>query len=273
MTKSILIVGKSSVLGKAFSAKNADLSIRQVGHNQIDQAGLFEGVDVVVNFAFAPDFFVQPYSDACDIDLRIAEHAARYSTHYIMVSSRKVYAPEAQWDACEDSPVIGIDHYGRNKLRIEEKLIQKLGDKLTILRPGNVIGFERMVGRQRFGSFLLNQLAETGKIELSISPHVRRDIVPMNYFCSVLREFTQKKLSGVFNLGAGEACSVGDVAGWIIAGYGKGAVHARSTAVIDEFQLNSSKLVEATGIHCGRALVESYCRMLGGGLSKDVMSR
>lgn len=263
MKSSILVIGRSSILAKGFIAQNPDLLIRQVGHGDIDEPGLFDGVKVLINFAFAPEFYLQPYTRFYDIDLRIAERIAHHSIHYIMISSRKVYSPEVQWNATEISMTSGMDVYGRNKIEIESALSCMLGGALTVLRPGNIIAFERVSGRQRFGSFLLNQLAEQGNIELSISPNTKRDIVPLDYFCKVLRFFIQHNLPGVFNIGAGEACSVGEVANWVVEGFGRGAVHASSSIEVDNFQLNSSKLIKLTSLVCGREAVENYCNSIG----------
>jgi dTDP-4-dehydrorhamnose reductase/UDP-glucose 4-epimerase len=263
MKRPILVIGRSSILAKGFVAQNPDLLIRQVGHDDIDEPGLFDGVKVLINFAFAPEFYLQPYTRLHDIDLRIAECITNYPIHYIMISSRKVYSPKVQWNAAEISMTSGMDVYGRNKVEIESALSRILGSSLTVLRPGNIIGFERVFGRQRFGSFLLNQLAEKGSIELNISPHTKRDIVPLDYFCKVLRFFCQHNLPGVFNIGAGEACSVGEVANWVVEGFGRGEVHARSSIEVDNFQLNSSKLIKLSSLVCGREAVENYCKSIG----------
>ncbi len=263
MKSSILVIGRSSILAQGFVAQNPDLSIRQVGHGEIDEPGLFDGVKVLVNFAFAPELYLQPYTRLYDIDSRIAERVANHPIHYIMISSRKVYSPEVQWNATEISTTNGMDVYGHNKIEIESALRRMLGGALTVLRPGNIIALEKVTGRQRFGSFLLNQLAEQGNIELSISPNTKKDIVPLNYFCKVLRFFIQHNLPGIFNVGAGEACSVGEVANWVIEGFGRGTVHANCSIEVDNFQLNSSKLIKLTSLVCGREVVEAYCKFIG----------
>lgn len=263
MKSSILVIGRSSILAQGFVAQNPDLSIRQVGHGDIDEPGLFDGVEVLVNFAFAPELYLKPYTRFYDVDSRIAERVANHSVHYIMISSRKVYSPEVQWNASEISMTSGMDVYGRNKIEIESALNGILGGSLTVLRPGNIFSFERVSGRQRFGSFLLNQLAEQGSIELTISPNTKRDIVPFDYFCKALRFFCQHNLPGVFNIGAGEACSVGEVANWVVEGFGRGGVHASSSIEVDNFQLDSSKLIKLTSLVCGREAVEDYCKSIG----------
>jgi dTDP-4-dehydrorhamnose reductase/UDP-glucose 4-epimerase len=267
MTGLVLIVGGGSFLAREFATLYPEFPARFIGHGKIDDPFVYEGVSTIVNFAFAPEMYSQDYDRSLGIDLSIAKHAMRHGIHYVMISSRKVYQQDAQWDAQEDSPVFGMDFYGRNKLRIERNLKEILGDRLTILRPSNIIGFETIPGRQRMGAFLLNQLAQTERIHISLSPFVRRDIVPVNYFCAVLRKILQKRPSGIYNVGAGEATEIGQVALWMIEGFGRGQLVVENSQVADEFQLNSTRLKEVTGLSCGRSEVARYCRDLGSRLA------
>lgn len=273
MTALVLIVGGGSFLAREFATLNPGFPARYISHDKIDDPSIYEGVNSIVNFAFAPEMYSQGYERSLDIDLRIAEYAVRHALHYVMISSRKVYQQDVQWDAQEDSPVSGMDAYGRNKLQIECNLSKMLGGRLTILRPGNIIGFETIPGRQRMGAFLLNQLKQTESIHISLSPFVRRDIVPVNYFCAVLREILQKRPPGIYNVGAGEATEIGRIALWMIEGFGRGQLVVENSHVADEFQLNSTRLNEVTGLSCGRSEVALYCRDLGRRLAAEGVAR
>lgn len=259
----VLVVGGNSFLAREFAITNPELPVRYISHDRIDDPSVYVGINAIVNFAFAPEMYCQDYDRLLDIDLRIAEYAARFAIHYVMISSRKVYKQDMQWNAKEDFPVFGMDAYGRNKLRIERNLAEILGDHLTILRPGNVIGFEIIPGRRRLGAFLLNQLAQTECIHITVSPSVRRDIVPASFFCTVLRDILQRRPSGIYNVGTGEATEIGQVALWMIEGFGKGKLVVENPQVVDEFQLDTACLQQLTGLSCGRAEVARYCRDLG----------
>ncbi len=246
----VLVIGCRSFLAREFVQHNADLPLRLVGHEAVIDDALLEDVGCVVNFAFHPDLHGVAYDPRLDIDTRVARAAANHALHYVMLSSRRVYQVDAQWNAKESMLATGADAYGRNKLRIERELSTLLGARLTVLRPGNVIGFERLAGRARFGAYLLNQLADSGLIRLTVSPKVRRDVVPVDFFCSVLREMVLRRPSGIFNVGTGNAVPIGRVADWIIEGYGSGRMTTASDEIIDEFQLDCTKLASAFGLSC-----------------------
>lgn len=265
----VLVVGGNSFLAREFATLNPEFPARYIGHDKVDDPSVYEGVGSIVNFAFAPEMYFQDYDRFLDIDLRIAKYAVRYAVHYVMISTRKVYRQDIQWDAQEGSPVFGQDVYARNKLRIERNLAEMLGDRLTILRPGNILGFETIPGRQRMGAFLLNQLAQTECIRITLSPFVRKDIVPVDFFCTVLREILRSRLSGIYNVGTGEAIEIGHVALWMIEGFGKGQLVVENPQVLDEFQLNSTRLSQETGLRCERAEVARYCRDLGRRLAME----
>lgn len=258
-----IVVGRSSLLAREFAARHSDLVLRVLDHAEAEDAAAYEGARCVVNFAFAPGLESLPYQAALDIDQRIGAQAAQRGSHYVMISSRRVYAPEAQWNARESLPAPGMDAYGRNKARIESGLRERLGDRLTVLRPGNVLGFEPVAGRRRFGAYLQHQLAATGRIRLSVDPGARRDLVPVDFFCRAVREAAVRRQPGVFNVGSGRATSAGDAARWLMLGYGSGELQSEATQPSDEFQLDSARLREAFGLACADGAVEQALREIG----------
>jgi hypothetical protein len=116
----VLVVARSSFLARKFRARNPDIAIRAVGHDENDLSA-FRNADTLVNFSFAPELHRDPCSAALDVDRRIAAAIGRDS-HYVMISSRRVYAAGSQWNAREDQPAHGIDTYGANKVRVERVL-------------------------------------------------------------------------------------------------------------------------------------------------------
>lgn len=257
------------MLAREFAATHPDIVLRAIGHAQADDAAAYDGARCIVNFAFAPELEAQAYHAAFDIDLRIAGLAAGRGIHYLMISSRRVYAPDGQWNATESMPTPGMDAYGRNKARIEMRLHELLGERLTVLRPGNIFGYEPVAGRRRFGAFLQHQLLTHGRLHLTVDPSARRDLVPVGFFCQVLREAVLRRVPGVFNVGAGGATRVGDAARWLLAGYGSGDVSSEATQPADEFQLDSTRLREAFGLSCGAPAVEAAWRKIGARLARE----
>ena len=269
----LLVIGRNSHLAREFMARHADLPLRAIGHEEADAPAHYEGVAGAVNFAFAPELHDRPYDEALDIDARAARHAAARGIHYVMLSSRRVYQAGLQWNAAESAEASGLDAYGRNKLRIERGLQAATAGRLTILRPGNVVGFEAIPSRQRFAAYLQNQLLEHRRIRLTVSPRTRRDLVPVAFFCRVLREVLLRREPGVFNVGAGRATEVGDAARWLIEGFGAAELAAESDARTDEFLLDSAKLARVLGLACGVGEVERALRDAGQQLAVSSRAR
>jgi dTDP-4-dehydrorhamnose reductase/UDP-glucose 4-epimerase len=265
----ILLVGKNSFLAKNFLATTT-LPVHAISHTEIDEISHWVDATCVVNFSFSPSFHTNLYMKGDDIDLRLARLAIRYGCHYVMLSSRRVYHEGIQWGSREDDQAQGVDVYGRNKLLIEQELIRCLGDNLTILRPGNVFGYELDQGRSRFGAFLLNQLAARGDIRLTINPFLRRDIVPVPFFCEALTQVLCQRPVGIFNVGAGEAIEVGKIAIWLLQGFGSGRLIVDSPADSDEFWLDSRKLKTELGQYCGLDRVATFSRAMGAQLRHEL---
>jgi dTDP-4-dehydrorhamnose reductase len=258
-----IVVGRSSLLAREFSARHPEVVMRVLGHADADDAAAYAGARCVVNFAFAPALERSPYASALDIDLRIGARAAQHGMHYVMISSRRVYAPDAQWNARESMPAPGMDVYGRNKARVEHELRERLGDRLTILRPGNVLAYEPIAGRRRFGAYLQHQLATTGRIRLTVDPAARRDLVPAEFFCRAVHEAAVRRAAGVFNVGSGRATGAGDAARWLLQGYGAGELRSEAAQPADEFQLDCARLRDVFGLACAEGAVEQALREIG----------
>lgn len=266
----IVVVGKTSFIAREFLATQDSATITALGHAELGKIKDIPNITCIINFAFAPELYNGIYELELDIDRKLGAFAAARRIHYVMMSSRKVYNAECQWGAREDALVAGQDSYGKNKILIEQELVQLLGSRLTILRPGNVLGFERQLGRTRFGAYMLNQLADKNEIKLTISPLVRRDIVPVDYFCEVLVQVVKKKPSGVINVGAGQAVAVGQIARSILEGFGRGQLIAESTKITDEFQLDSGRLASELGLTCGVERVVKFSKSLGVQLKEEI---
>lgn len=267
-----ILVGRGSVLAREFAARHPETVLRALGHADALDAASFDGARCVVNFAFAPALETSDYDAALDIDRRIAALAARLGLHYVMISSRRVYAAGAQWLAREDAPTPGTDAYGRNKARIERELRALLGGRLTILRPGNVIGYEPDAGRRRFGAYLQHQLLSEGRIRLTIPPSARKDLVPAGYFCRVLREAVRRRAADTFNVGAGYATSAGDAARWLLEGFGRGALEVGAAQPADEFLLDSARLQASFGLACPADAVKQALLEIGRRLARPAAS-
>ena len=128
----MVVVGKTSFIAREFLATQDRAYTTAVGHAELGKIKEIPNITCIINFAFAPELYNGIYHPDLDIDKKLAVFAAARGIHYVMMSSRKVYNTECQWDAREDALATGQDSYGKNKIRIEQELVQLLGSKLTI---------------------------------------------------------------------------------------------------------------------------------------------
>lgn len=256
----VLAVGGNSFLAQAFRA--AAPGVRVAHHGDIDRPDLLDGVRCIVSFAKHPGIAADGYDLAGDPDLRLAARIGDRDVAFIMLSSRKVYAPGPA-PLHEDSPLGPSDAYGRNKLAVEQALTKQLGARLTRLRVANAFGFERTPGRRSFLGILLAGLAEAGRVRLDMSPFVARDFIPDGAFARVLARVVEDPPGGALNLGSGIALPTGRLALWVIEGYGRGELVVTSPREHDAFVLDITRLRARYGDPCTEADLRSACHAIG----------
>ena len=255
----------NSFFAKCFAAACGGLDICQASIADLDRPGAFDGVGTIVNFAFNPRLYREAYAPELDVDSQIAAKIAGRPLRYILLSSRVVYGPAVKWDAREDAETVGDGIYGANRVAVERSVLERLGpERLTVLRIANTIGYELQSGRREtFMSQLLGSLRERAEIRFDMSPSTRRDFITDDFFCSALRRLVEAGAEGVFNVGCGFPVPTGNVAEWIIEGFGAGRLVVESQDVRDEFYLNTTKLREATGLTTSPGELRERCLDIG----------
>jgi UDP-glucose 4-epimerase len=221
----------------------------------------FDAYAGVACFAYDERLRNGPYDEALDFERAVARAINRSHAHFIMLSTRRVYGTSAPFPASEDAPVAPDDNYGRNKLRTEAAIEDMLDGRHTILRLANIFGFE--VGRRTFFGIALKSLREGGRVTLDISPTVRRDFLPVGDFARVFYRVAALRPQGVFNLGSGQATAVGDVASWLIEGYGSGSIAVSAPRLHDAFLLDSQRLLQRIGAYGATIDIRAQCLALG----------
>jgi dTDP-4-dehydrorhamnose reductase/UDP-glucose 4-epimerase len=241
-----------------------------VGHDEILRPDLLDGIGCVVSFCRHPMAASDAYRpEEMDVDLRLARWLGGRDVAYVMLSSRKVYAPR---DAplSETSPTGPGDAYGRNKLAVERALRDLLGDRLTVLRLANVFGYERVAGRRTFVALSLDRLAREGRIHYALSPFVERDFLPATAFAQVLARVVRAPPGGILNVGSGIGLPIGRLALWILEGFGRGALVIESTAEKDAFVLDIVRLAGLYGPPCSQHELRSSCIAIGRRLAAEL---
>jgi UDP-glucose 4-epimerase len=265
----ILIVGRGSFLAGQVLGALPPERVRAVGHDETLRPDLLDEVACAVNFGRHPLLGSEAYRlDTMDPDLRLARRLGEREIAYLMLSTRKVYAP-SEGALAEDAPTAPVDGYGRAKLAVEERLRGLLGERLTILRLANVFGYERRPGRVTFLSSLLERLATDGEVHYDISPFVARDFLPVEAFVRLLLALAQAPPGGVLNVGSGIALPTGRLALWIIEGYGRGRLVIDSPREHDAFVLDVTRLRALQGEPCSFTELRARAVALGRRLAAE----
>lgn len=239
----VIATGKSSFLAQAVqAAQPAGWVFLSHGEALTDKAPLTKA-SCIVNFAFSPALRAGEYSAAEDIDSQLAVAGVPY----VMLSTRMAYGPAAGDGVLREGQAENpATAYGRNKLAVERALQSKLGDKLTVLRLGNIFGPER--GRATFFGLALAGLHDRKTVTLDMDPAQPRDFLSSARFAQALIKIAAAPKPGLFNLGSGIGTPCGDIATWLIEGYGEGAVKVNDSGKNDAFTLDMAKTSKAFGL-------------------------
>lgn len=236
---SIVVVGKNSMMGREMQKHFSGNRWMYLSHTQAQaDASWTDNARCVINFAFSPALRHHEYDADQDIDLKLAR-AMNPQCHYIMVSSRAVYGPGVSNRLFETNTPHPQTLYGQNKWRIEQRLHEFCGDRLTVLRCANVFGDE--YGRHSFFGMALTNLKNMGQVVFDMNPEVRRDFIAVWHVARAIGTIAQTPLTGLYNLGSGYGTPCQDIAEWIIKGYGKGEIVSTSDERRDDFYLDMEK--------------------------------
>ena len=258
----LLVVGRNSFLARHF-LEACDEPLIAVGHDAIDDPKLLHDVDRIVSFMRHPLLGSDDYRpQTMDPDLRLAGRIAGCDIDYLMLSSRKVYAPSTT-PLGETHPTGPRDPYGRHKLWVEQELRARLGPRLTILRLANVFGDERGPGRRSFFALMLEGLAHEARIRFDMSPFTARDFLPVAAFGRLLAQIVAAPPGGILNVGSGIALPTGRLALWLLEGYGRGELVIESPQEKDAFVLDVCRLRGLYGRPCSYDELRASCIELG----------
>lgn len=256
-----VVVGKNSFIAHHLKEVVDGSDWVFLSHKQaLENDDWCDNADVVINCAFSSTLYTQAYTQEEDVDLKLA-NKIKDKTHYIMISSRAVYGDAENLQ--EESTPHPSNNYGQSKLFIEKSLTDLLGeDRLTILRCSNVFGVKS--GDHTFIGQVLLDLKEHKKIVFHMSKDTKKDFVPVVEVCCVIKEMAQRKLAGIFNVGFGVSTKCGDIAEWLICGYGQGSLEVCDDAVKGQFFMDTSKINKELNLDkLSSDLIEQECMKLG----------
>lgn len=246
---SILIIGQSSFLAREVKKLDISSDWNFIGHQDAFEKDKWpQDTQTVINFACDPKVKNGEFSD---FDHKIAEMAKEADAAYIMLSSRAAYgiSPTPTQFVENQEVCKTIAPYGAAKRQIEDDLLEHF-DHVTILRLSNIFGLEYGTdqGRQTFFGIMLKSLREEGQIRFSMNRMTQRDFLPIPIFAAYLAVIANAPKAGIYNLGSGVGTSVGDLANWVIEGYGKGQIAHADAEIVDSFILDMNKTRSTYGL-------------------------
>jgi nucleoside-diphosphate-sugar epimerase len=264
----VVVVGRTSFLaGHIVAAARAEgLDTVLAGHAD-DLAAVIRGARAVVNCAITAEFRTAPYRAEDDFDLTVARMAHAAGAHATLLSTRRVYPRQARWNAVEEAPAGGDETlYGRNKAQSEAAVRAATGGACTIFRLSNIFGMEHQEGRRTFMAAMLASLRREGSIHFDMDPASRRDFLPVEVMAATIARHLRDPAHGIFNLGCGFPVSCGDMAAWLMEGFGGGRLVAEGP-VRDEFFLNMDRTRTRFGFEMDPARLRQRCVAIGQALA------
>ena len=264
----ILVVGGGFIGGAIVRALGPERG-RLVSHSRLEAPDILHGVETVVFAGRHPRLGRADWSIDADLEPPLARLADRLGASFVSLCTRKVYAPSSL-PLAEESRIGPTDLYGQQKLLVERTLLGILGPRLTRLRLANVFGYERSPHRSSFLTSLLGTLAAEGEIRFAMSPFVTRDFVPVEKVAAWVAHLAERPPGGVLNIGSGVPLPTGQLALWILEGFGHGRLVIENPADLDPFVLDIRKLrglIPDAGFSFEQ--LREYCRDLGRRLSRE----
>lgn len=192
--------------------------------------------------------------------------------HFIFFSSGgTVYGNAPGRPNIESDPPRPIGSYGKAKLAAEQMIEQaafRHGLPCTILRISNPYGYPVPTGRvQGIIPHAIRSAVEGRPLTLWGDGHARKDFLYYTDFLSALSEVVARRLTGTFNLCAGESHSVHEIIALVEQHTGR-KVLATTTAAppwdVQDSRLDPRRLSDATGWRPQVALDEGIRRSAAG---------
>ncbi len=262
----LLLIGKNSFLSNNIELYlESTCSIKRVRHDEILSLSNLNTYDVIINFSIPKTYYNTPIEPNLTLDAQLAARIKNTKTRLIFLSSRKVYATSDKINyPSELDRTIPVDIYGANKRIQEKELLEILGDKVTILRIANVIGYINNPSHESFiGKGIINPIKNGAPIRLMVSPKTRKDFITLSYFQKVLIYFVLHERPGIYNLGAGFSTCLSDIITFILETFGTWPIHILSNQKKDQFCLNIKKLQAEKCFPFDRNELCSTCHDIG----------
>ncbi len=192
--------------------------------------------------------------------------------HFVFFSSGgTVYGNAPGRPNREDDPCHPIGRYGRAKVAAEEMIRAAAARHdlpCAILRISNPYGYPVPSGRvQGIIPHAIRAATESRTLTLWGDGHARKDFIHYTDFLAALREVLIRRLTGTFNLGAGESHSVTEILDLVARHTGRKVATTTTPAPpwdVQDSRLDISRFQAATGWSPRTSLDEGIRRSTAG---------
>lgn len=175
--------------------------------------------DYVINCSISRNYIIKKYSKKNDFDLNILNHLKNDNTKYIFLSSRKIYKPKS--NITEKSKIECHNHYEKNKLITEKRILKIKPNSSIILRISNLIGYRKKNSNRVHKTYLDYFLEQISRNILINNKKNFRDFLDINTFVKIIDEIIRKKIVGVYNISIGKKIFLNEINNWLLFYYKK----------------------------------------------------
>ena len=161
----------------------------------------------------------------------------------------------------ENSPILPIENYARNKIITERFLKKKCKGKFISLRISNVIGrriFKNL--RNNHKLFFDNFLQYRKNKKKIIVNNDFKDFISINQFSKVIKQIIKYDIKGIYNVSIGQKVYISEIVQWLDKNFLKNIKFVESKK--DSFTLSNKKLLKKVKIDLSKNQLKLFCKKL-----------
>jgi len=175
--------------------------------------------DYIINCSISRNYILKKYSKNNDFDLNILNHLKNDNTKYIFLSSRKIYKPKS--NITEKSKIECHNHYEKNKLITEKRILKIKPNSSIILRISNLIGYRKNNSNRVHKTYIDYFLEQISKNIIIDNKKNFKDFLDIDTFVKIIDVIIKKKIVGTYNISIGKKIFLNELNNWLLFYYKK----------------------------------------------------
>ena len=260
--KKILIIGRKSFLGsnlKIYLSKFYKVDCYSYEKIILKSISFFDHYSHIINTTIHKSYINKKYNIKYDLDRNFLRKFLKINFYYIYLNSRKIYSPKE--NIIENSHILPIENYARNKIITERFLKKKCKGKFISLRISNVIGrriFKNL--RNNHKLFFDNFLQYRKNKKKIIVNNDFKDFISINQFSKVIKQIIKYDIKGIYNVSIGQKVYISEIVQWLDKNFLKNIKFVESKK--DSFTLSNKKLLKKIKIDLSKNQLKLFCKKL-----------